>query len=229
VPGSRYYSSPWFDLDGNLCLFGGYGYNSTTEGPFFSFSFFSLRIKTGYLNDLWTFKFIPDSTDSTGITTSIGTITTEITSSETGSTEDSSFSSKEATTEDNGSDSLPIIAGVAGGLVALIAVVAVVVFLLSKRKKSPQNQPIKEKEEADYLPFQGESQRVPLQPITTETAYGPITVQPVLSSTSTTPTRKAELNRKFEIDYNELTIGDTLGSGVNHFSFSERCSFVHLT
>ncbi len=40
IPGARYSSISWIDSSGNLWLFGGYGYNTTTFG---------------YLNDLWKF------------------------------------------------------------------------------------------------------------------------------------------------------------------------------
>ncbi len=47
VPGGRIFSASWFDTDGNLWLFGGYGYDT--------------GIMYGYLNDLWRY----DGTDWT--------------------------------------------------------------------------------------------------------------------------------------------------------------------
>ena len=44
VPGARINSVSWTDSDGNLWLFGGYGYGSTSSG---------------YLNDLW--RYDPDT------------------------------------------------------------------------------------------------------------------------------------------------------------------------
>jgi hypothetical protein len=168
----------------------------------------------GFMSDLWLFDMAVNAETSSPPSSS--------------SLDDSPSTSDNEESESESNTGAIIGAAIAG--VVVIAGSATVAFLIFKRRSKKEPHPQAEemesksdpKAQSGYVAINlegGEKQ---------ETGYAPITTKGSLPSISQ-PRRNIQLNRKFEIDYSELAIGDPLGNGVKSFFFTFLTFFLIIS